>query len=87
MFFSVKVALERSLCMYDALCLPNLKCNLFSVKAAAAKDNVIKFGETKCWISGKDGTLFGMETVAEKLHYTSYCKAPCCCCSIQVGQY
>ena len=71
----------------------NLKCNLFSVKAVAAKDNVIKFGETKCWISGKDSTLFGIETVADKLYYTLYldcfidCKAPCCCCSIQVGQY
>jgi len=55
--------------MYDALYVPNLKCNLFSVKAAATKGNVVKFGEANCWIFGKNGTLYGMETVTDKLYY------------------
>ena len=57
--------------MYDALYLPNLRCNLFSVKAAATKGNV-KFGKTKCWISEKNGTLYGMGTVSDELYYLDY---------------
>ena len=34
--------------MYDALYVHNLKCNLFSVKEATTKGNVVKFGEAKC---------------------------------------
>ena len=55
--------------MYDVLYVPNLKCNLFFVKAAATKGNVVKFGEAKCWIFGKNGTLYGMGTVSDKLYH------------------
>ena len=55
--------------MYDALYVPNLKCDLFSVKAAATKGNFVKLGEVKCWIYGKSGTLYGMGTVSDKLYY------------------
>ena len=63
----------KRITMYDALYVPNLKCNLkcnlFSVRAAATKGNVVKFGEAKCWIHGKSGKLLGMGTVAGKLYY------------------
>ena len=59
----------KRITMYDALYVPNLKCNLFSVRAAATKGNVVKFGEAKCWIHGKSGKLLGMGTVASKLYY------------------
>jgi len=49
------------------LCM--FKCNLFPVKAAATKGNVVKFGAAKCWIFGKNGTLYGVGTVADKLYY------------------
>ena len=52
------------LCMF-----PHLKCNLFSVKAAATRGNVVKLGETKCWISGKNGELFGTGKVVDRLYY------------------
>ena len=29
----------------------------------------MKFGEAKCWIFGKNGTLYGMKTVSDKLYY------------------
>jgi len=46
-----------------------LKCNLFSVKAAATKGNVVKFGKTNCWMSGKNGVLFGTGKVVDRLYY------------------
>jgi len=46
-----------------------LKYNLFSVKVAATKGNVVNFGETKCWICGKNGVLFGMGKVVDRLYY------------------
>ena len=29
----------------------------------------MKFGETKCWISGKNGVLFGTGKVIDRLYY------------------
>ena len=34
--------------LYDVLFVPKLACNLFSVRAAAAKGNQVKFREKKC---------------------------------------
>jgi len=33
------------------------------------RGNVVKFGEKRCWITGKNGSLYGMETVSDKLYY------------------
>jgi len=46
MFFTLSN--PKKVTMYDTLYVPHLKYNLFSVKAAATKSNVVKFGETKC---------------------------------------
>ena len=48
--------------------MPRLACNLFSVRAAAAKGNTVKFGHERCWIRDGDGKLKGMGTVAGKLY-------------------
>ena len=45
------------------LYVPRLACNLFSVRAAAAKGNTVKFGIGKCWIRDGDGKLKGMGTL------------------------
>ena len=46
--------------MCNALYVPNLACNLFSVRATTAKGNAVKFGETKCWIRSRKSILLGM---------------------------
>ena len=69
MALTLSTCSSKRVTMYDAMCVPNLKCNLVSVKAAATKGNVVKFGETKCRIFGKNGTLYGMGTVSDKLYY------------------
>ena len=64
------ISSSKRVTMYNALYVPNLKCNLFFfVKAAATKGNAVKFGEAKCWIFGKNGMLYGMGTVSDKLYY------------------
>jgi transposase InsO family protein len=39
------------------------------VRATAAKGNFLRFGDTKCWIRGKNGNLLGMGTMTNKLYY------------------
>ena len=52
--------------MYRVLYVPELTCNLFSVRAAASKGNTVKFGNTKCWIRDRKGSLQGMSLIADK---------------------
>ena len=54
--------------MYKVLYVPQLACNLFSVRAAATKGNFIKFGHTRCWIRNYSRKLCGMGTVVDKLY-------------------
>ena len=54
--------------LQDVLYVPRLACNLFSVRAAAAKGKTVKFGHGKFWIRDGDGKLKGMGTVAGKLY-------------------
>jgi hypothetical protein len=51
-----KVSDSKRAVMYDVLYVPKLACNLFSVRAAARKGNVIKFGRSKCWIRDQSGS-------------------------------
>ena len=54
--------------MYRVLYVPELACNLFSVKAAASKGNFLKFGHSRCWICDGNGKLCGMGTMIDKLY-------------------
>jgi len=40
----------------------------FSVKAAAARGNHVKFGHSRCWIQDANGKLCGTGTLTDKLH-------------------
>ena len=56
-------------CVFQhVLYVPRLACNLFLVRAAAAKGNTVKFGIGKCWIRDRDGKLKGMGTLVGKLY-------------------
>lgn len=58
----------RRAVIHNVLFVPKLTCNLFSVRAAAAKGNKVKFGEKKCWIRNSIGRLCGMGSLVEKLY-------------------
>ena len=51
--------------------------NLFSLRTAASKGNLVRFGHTRCWIRYYNGKLTGMGTVCDKL-YQLDCEAFCC---------
>ena len=59
----------KKVTMYNALYVPELACNLFSVRAAAIKGNTVEFGDTRCWIYDRDGKLLGMGSLVKKLYY------------------
>ena len=47
---NLKVSEHKRCAMRNVLYVPNLTCNLFSVRAAVSKGNVVRFGNDKCWI-------------------------------------
>jgi len=55
------------------LLVPNLTCNLFSIRVAASKGNNVKFGHTRCWIRDTKGNLCGTGSLINKL-YNQDCK-------------
>ena len=60
-----KVSDPKRCVMYGVLYIPKLACNLFSVRAAASKGNVVKFGSTKCWIRNSKGNLCSMGSLQD----------------------
>ena len=64
-----KVSNSKKAVMYDVLHVPKLASNLFSVRAAAKRGNTVKFGRSKCWIRGRNGTLDGMGSLVGKLYH------------------
>jgi hypothetical protein len=54
--------------MEAVLFVPKLACNLFSVRAAALKENIIQFGHSRCWIRNKKKTLIGMGTLTDRMY-------------------
>ena len=63
-----KVSKSQKSVLYKVLFVPQLACNLFSVRASASKGNFIKFGHTRCWIRNRTGKLCGMGTIVDKLY-------------------
>ena len=53
---------------YDVFYVPKLTCNLFSVKAATQRRNLVKFGHIECWINGPGGKCCGKGSLMEKLY-------------------
>ena len=62
--------------MYKVLYVSQLAHNLFSVRAAASKGNLVRFRYARCWISYCNRKLTGMGTVVDKL-YQLDCEAVC----------
>ena len=56
-----KMSKPKEVTMYNALYVPKLICNLFSVRTAATKGNSVKFRSSKCWIRNRNGKLLGMD--------------------------
>ena len=63
-----KVSEPKKSVMYEVLYVPKLACNLFSVRAAASKGNIVKFGKVRCWIRDSKGILRGMGSLMDKLY-------------------
>ena len=63
-----KVSDPKKAVVHQVLYVPKLACNLFSVRAAAARGNVVKFSQSKCWIRDRDGKLRGMGSLADKVY-------------------
>lgn len=67
MLFSVSDP-KRSV-FHHVLYVPRLTGNLFSVRAAVSRGNIVQFGKTRCWIrSGPRGKLLGMGSLEDKLY-------------------
>ena len=54
--------------VHQVLYVPKLACNIFSVRAAAAKGNIVKLGHSKCWICDRNGKLRGMGSLVDKIY-------------------
>ena len=63
-----KVSNSKRAVMPYVLHVPKLSCNLFSVRAAAKRGKTVRFGQSRCWIRGPNGTLQGMGFIAGKLY-------------------
>ena len=51
---------------YNVLYVPELTCNLFSVRAAVAKGNAVECGPNHCCIWDENGKFRGMGSLADK---------------------
>ena len=71
-----KVSDSKRAVMYNVLYVPKLACNLFSVRAAAGKGNIVKFGRSRCWIRDRNGKLYGMGSLVGKLYQLDCEPAP-----------
>lgn len=54
--------------LYNVLYVPKLACNLFSVRAAVAKGNVVEFDRNQCRIRDASGKLRAMGSLVEQLY-------------------
>ena len=64
-----KMSKPKNVTMHNVLYVPKLACNLFSVRAAAAKGNTVKFENTSCWIHDRNEKLLGMGSLADNLYW------------------
>ena len=58
----------RKAVLYNVLYVPDLKCNLFSIRAAVANGNIVKFRGDKCWLRNANCVLRGMGTLVDKMY-------------------
>ena len=63
-----KVSDPKKGVLYNVLYVPKLTYNLFSVKAAVAKGNSVKFGPKRCWIWNPKGKSCAMGSLSDNLY-------------------
>lgn len=54
--------------LVNVLYVPNLACNLFSVRAAAVNSKSVEFGADKCFIRAQSGNICGEGVLLNKLY-------------------
>ena len=54
--------------MYGVLYVPNLTCNLFFVRDATQKGNVVTFSDSECHIRDQDDKLCGIGSLDNKMY-------------------
>ena len=60
---------SKEFVIHKVLYVPNLACNLFSVRTAASKGKSVKFIDDKCWIYNRAGDVCGMGSLVDKLYH------------------
>lgn len=63
-----KVSDPKPATLTRVLYVPDLSCNLFSVRAAVSKGSTVKFAKDRCWIRSYDGELRGVGNAVNKLY-------------------
>jgi len=63
-----KVSDPKRAVLSNVLYVPKLACNLFSVRAAVSRGNIVQFGHSRCWIRGSHRKLLGMGSLVDKLY-------------------
>ena len=64
----LKVSQPRKCVIQQVLNVPELACNFFSVRVAAAKGNQVKFSRSHCWNMDHNGKLCGIGLMENKLY-------------------
>jgi len=75
----------RSVTMCNALYVPKLTCNLFSVRATVMKGNTVKFENGSCWIYDRNGILLGTGLLVDKLYYLQCTSVTQECSTVAIG--
>ena len=63
-----KVSDSKHAVLTRVLYVPKLACNLFSVRAAVSRGNVVQFGRSRCWIRDGRRKLLGMGSLVGSLY-------------------
>ena len=64
----IKVKMKRNSVLTDVLYVPDLACNLFSVRSTADNGKIIQFRHTRCWIKDSNGIVRATGTIRDKLY-------------------
>ena len=68
-----KVSKQKNCVMSRVLYVPKLTSNLFSVRAAVSKGNIVGFEDLNCWIKNRKGKLIPMRSLVDNKLYKLNC--------------
>ena len=64
----IEISKSRKCVIYHVLYVPEVACNLSSVRVAVTRGKFEKFGQSHCWIENANGKLCGMGSMINKLY-------------------